>query len=121
MFAEEYDFESIMHYGANYFAQAGPDGKKLVTMEAKAAFGGSGRRIGSLGSLTDSDVRRLNKLFQCRQPLHQELLAAIQQKEEKLGEGALTGNTRGIEKQNGDIAGGVCALYKKMKKENKSN
>eukprot|EP00794_Sanderia_malayensis_P002391 gene2391-2752_t len=119
-FDEEYDFNSIMHYGATFFAIVGADGNKKITMQANPKYGGTERKIGSQGSLTDSDVRRLIRLFDCRKPLHDELLQAIQQKSQALGNEDPNNTKRGLgsKKQDGaDIPGGVCAAFKKIHKD----
>ncbi|XP_065064542.1 nematocyst expressed protein 6-like [Rhopilema esculentum] len=117
-FGEDYDFNSIMHYGANFMGktvkQVGEDGKdkfvKLITIVAKEAYGGEARDIGSKGSLTDSDIRRLNKLFMCAEPNAQQMQEAQvvldSRKPEELIE----------ESKEGDFPKGPCEKERQLHK-----
>ena len=115
-FDEEYDFNSIMHYGSNYFGKTyeviDSKGKtvkrKMVTMEAKSENDGHVRGIGSKGSLTNSDIRRLNKLFKCELPEKMKLEKA-EEEQKKQDDEKLIGD-----KKKKDIPGGTCDQYRQI-------
>ncbi|OWA53846.1 putative Zinc metalloproteinase nas-14 [Hypsibius exemplaris] len=59
-----YDYNSIMHYGFNYFAQD----KNLPTIVPKT----EGANIGNRKTLSDSDVKKINLLYGCADSVTQE-------------------------------------------------
>ena len=83
----------------------------MVSMEAKSEYGGHERRIGSIGSLTNSDIRRLNKLFNCKLPEKMKREKA-EEEQKKHDDEKLIGD-----KKKKDIPGGTCDQYRQIHKD----
>lgn len=61
-FNTAYDFQSIMHYGANFFAK---QGISKPTIEAKPKYKQYQSTLGSRGKLTAGDIKRINNMYKC--------------------------------------------------------
>lgn len=65
---ETYDYQSIMHYGRNYFSK---DPNRLDTITVR---GDSQVSIGQRSNLSPSDIRQIKKMYKCPSPRYPGIL-----------------------------------------------